>query len=280
LAVDVTLPTRPSQSVITDEKKSPERVATTLLRAKAVSLGNRIDLQRLEGDRLAAGSMLMRAGARGSAVVFRYGCVVLFDTEPGDEQLLLETLKPALRDPVDQPQVEVAELSVTGAAGRNGEISIPDRSKETLLVIADVLAESVALAQYEASVADAFDSIEPLAVELERKGRVDRRSSKLVRQIASTLLTEQRVVGRIGVGEKPDVLWDAPYLERLHALLVDEYELKDRQAALERKLALISGGARLLLELHQDRRSLRVEWYIVLLIVFEILISIGFAIYK
>ena len=28
--------------------------------------------------------------------------------------------------------------------------------------------------------------------------------------------------------KKPDVLWDNPQLERLHARLADEYELKER----------------------------------------------------
>lgn len=76
------------------------------------------------------------------------------------------------------------------------------------------------------------------------------------------------------MGEKPDVLWDHPELERLWHRLENEYEIAERQLALERKLDLIGGTAETLLGLIQDRRTLRVEWYIVILIVVEIVLTL------
>jgi len=81
-------------------------------------------------------------------------------------------------------------------------------------------------------------------------------------------------VGRVEVAEKPDLLWERPELERLYLRLQDEFEIKERHAALERKLELISRTAHTVLELLQNRRNLRVEWYIVILIVFEIILSL------
>lgn len=82
------------------------------------------------------------------------------------------------------------------------------------------------------------------------------------------------MVGRVEVAEKPDLLWDHPQLERVYARLLDEYELSERHRALGRKLELISRTAETVLELLQNRRSLRVEWYIVILIVVEILLTL------
>ena len=53
--------------------------------------------------------------------------------------------------------------------------------------------------------------------------------------------------------------------------LADEYELRDRDRALDRKLDVISRTVELLLGLVQTRSSIRVEWYIALLIVAELL---------
>lgn len=83
-------------------------------------------------------------------------------------------------------------------------------------------------------------------------------------------MTLHQMVGRAEVTEKPDVLWDHPDLERVHARLADEYELRDRSVALDRKLDLVSRTLATLVDLDQQDRSLRVEWYIVILIVFEI----------
>ncbi len=72
------------------------------------------------------------------------------------------------------------------------------------------------------------------------------------------------------VSDKPELLWDHPTLEGLYLRLEDEFELQERNAALEQKLGLISRTAQTLLDTLNTRHSLRVEWYIVILIVVEI----------
>ena len=69
-------------------------------------------------------------------------------------------------------------------------------------------------------------------------------------------------------------MWDRPDLERLFARLRDEFEVLERFTALNRKLELISRSVETALGLIQSRRSLRVEWYIVILIVVEILLTL------
>ncbi|HEU5075695.1 MAG TPA: RMD1 family protein, partial [Polyangiaceae bacterium] len=143
-------------------------------------------------------------------------------------------------------------------------------------VVGDVLAKSVALEHYERHIAETFDQLEPLTTQLASTGKTGRRSRVLVRHIASSLLAEHHLMGRIEVVEKPDLLWEHPRLERLHAWLVREYEIKERQIALERKLHLLSRTAQVLLDLLQTRRSLRVEWYVVVLIVVEVVLMLAF----
>jgi uncharacterized Rmd1/YagE family protein len=146
-------------------------------------------------------------------------------------------------------------------------------SVDYIQVVADALAKSVVLEHYEAGVAAAFDLIEPLAVDL-NKGRGTRQSSDLLRYIGITLLIQQRMVGRVEVAEKADLLWDQPDLERLYIRLQNEYELKERHLALERKLSLTAQNAETLLDILRNERSHRVEWYIVILIILEILLTL------
>ena len=89
----------------------------------------------------------------------------------------------------------------------------------------------------------------------------------------SNTSASQCVSGRVAVAEKPDVVWDRPDLERLYARLQDEYELKERAEALSRKLTLISDTAEMLTDMIDTQRSLRLEIMIVLLILFEIVIT-------
>jgi uncharacterized Rmd1/YagE family protein len=88
------------------------------------------------------------------------------------------------------------------------------------------------------------------------------------------LLTESQMVGRVEVTEKPEFTWEDPALDRLYERLAIEFELRDRDRALSRKLELISRSAETYLDLVHNRQTLRVEWYIVVLILIEIAIGI------
>jgi required for meiotic nuclear division protein 1 len=156
----------------------------------------------------------------------------------------------------------------------SGGIALKDASAERLQIVGNVLSKSLMLSYYEAKIAGVFDRIEPLASKLQRRGRTGSQARELLRQIGDVLLTQHRMVGRVEIEEKPDVLWDHPELERLYARLEDEYELVERSRAMERKLALINETVGTLIDLVQNQRSVRLEWYIIGLIGIEILLSL------
>src|SRR5690606_25520656 len=123
------------------------------------------------------------------------------------------------------------------------------------------------------SVAGVFDRIEELGEQM-RRGVIPRQRSELLADIGSVLLTQARTVGRAEVADQPEITWDRPELDRLYEHLAVEYELRDRDVALTRKLDLISDVAETYLNLIHNRQTIRVEWYIVWLIVFEICLTL------
>jgi len=155
-----------------------------------------------------------------------------------------------------------------------GRLIVPDLAMPRVQVIADILAKSVLLDNYERYVADVFDRIDPLAERLQKRGRLPREEHDLKRYLGDILQIQHRLVGRAEVGEKPEVLWEHDEHERLWRRLENEFEISERQAALDRKLEVISNTAETLLGLLTDRHTLRVEWYIVILIVVEILLTL------
>jgi required for meiotic nuclear division protein 1 len=250
----------------------------TAIRARALLLGERLDLKPLRNaEQLAAQPLTLPIADQGCVVLFRYGAAVLFDVPPLQEVAFLEHVKSLLADPLPEPEIETLDLCIAPDAKEGFErdqLYIQDVGLQRLQIIADVLAKSVVLAEYERRVAGTFDRIEPLAARLERSGGVGFRARELIRHTGRNLLVLHRMVGRVEVGEKPDALWERPDLERLYLRLEDEFELKERQLALHRKLEVIGQTVETVLDLLQSRRSLRVEWYIVVLIVAEILLSL------
>lgn len=239
-------------------------------------LGERLHLRGLyEPPLTLLGPLVVPAGASGLAILFRYGAAVLFNLSEAEQKNFFKELRPRIEHPLRKMETEDAQLYLAGkqAEGISPEgIGVSDLSLARLQIVALALARSAALAYYENAMAGAFDLIEPLARGLEKAGGGGRRLRELLRHIGGTLLVQHKMIGRVEIRDKPDLLWDHPELERLYLHLENEYELSERNTALERKLALINQTAETAVNLLQNRSMLRVEWYIVILIVFEVLL--------
>jgi required for meiotic nuclear division protein 1 len=249
------------------------------LAVRSLLVGGRIDTRGFERkDSLAATPLAIRIHEGGIAVLFRYGVAVLFDAPREAEQGLLRRLAPHVIEPLPAPEVDELRLRISPGsdeqADLSGTIYLNQASIERFQVVADVLAKSQVLSHYELRIAGIFDRTEPLAGALKASGRAGAGGSALVREIGDVLLMQHRMVGRVETAEKPELVWDHPELERLYLRLAEEYELRDRSRALERKLEVISRTAETLLGLVQNRSSLRVEWYILALIVAELILSV------
>lgn len=248
------------------------------LEAVAWLVGERIDARGLTGfETVGTGPTTYRVG-EGVVVLFRYGAAVAFGlTEPGGAGFLA-ALAPHVSGAFASPAHDDATLRIDpehrDAVDPDGTLVLRDTSLERIQVVAHALARSALLAHYEAQLAQALERVEPPVEELRRRGRTRLQNRALLRQLGEILVNEMRMVGRAEVSEKPELTWARPDLDRLYVLLAEEYELEPRDRAVARKLDLMSRTADSFLGILQHRRSLHVEWYIVILIAVEIVILV------
>jgi uncharacterized Rmd1/YagE family protein len=251
--------------------------AVQQLTAHALLIGDRINTAGFEGQVLSSSPLAVRVGANGLAVLFRYGVAVFIGLSAAEETGFLQHLQARCYGKITPPEEEWAKIQVAKEAEEpipvGGPIVVREFSLERLLVVSDALAKSVVLGRDEREVANVFDTIEPFARELARLGKTSRNRTDLLKLMGNALLVQHRLSGRVAVGEKPDVLWDRPDLERLYARLEDEYELSERVETLNRKLAVIADTATTLADIIDTKRSLRLEIVVVFLIAFEIVIT-------
>jgi uncharacterized Rmd1/YagE family protein len=248
------------------------------LKARAWLLGDRLDLKSFKiSDCLATTPLTLEVDSEGGiAVLFRYGVVVLFGMHAADEVRFIDTLKILLTNPYKSPETEEMEIhSGKDSIGvQSGAVSLDDITLEKLQIIADALSKNLVLTLYEKKVAGEFDKIEPLAQELALHGRVSSGSKNLLSKIGHMLLIQHRMVGRAEIGDKPETLWNFPDLNGLYASMADEFELQERQLALDRKLGLISNTVQTLADVWDNKQLHKLEWYVIGLILFEIILSL------
>lgn len=267
-------------SPMTDPNTTPIAAASKRqLTARALLLGERIDVAGLErSDVISTTPLAFRVGRDGYAVLFRYGALVLFGLSVLEEDELIRCVKPRIAGPLPRPEDESVIIEITperdDQIAPGGPISVRDLSPPRLLVIADALAKNVALSRDEREVSKVIELVEPFAATLARTGRSPSNRREILRTIGQALSVHHRMSGRIEIEEKPDILWDHPQLDRLHARLADEYELKERALGLSRKLSVIAETSHALTDIIDAERSVRLEMTIVALIVFEVMMTL------
>ncbi len=242
----------------------------------AVLLGDRLTLDRASyPGALSATPLCLRRG-EGYAVAFRYGALVFVGLSPADEKSVTAELYsgPAQLMEEERLTIEVKPDGEEGVIG-TGVLQVKDLTAPHVLVLADILAKSVALARYEREIGSVFDTIEPAASALAASGNLPRSRKELLGLIGSALLAQHRVSGRIAFAEKPDILWEHPELERLYARLEDEFEIIERGTLLGGKVTVLASVAETFTDLIDATRSARLELLIVILIVAELVIAIA-----
>ena len=255
------------------------------IHVRALQLGESLEIKGLErDDSFSTNPLAFRTASGGTATLFKSGAVVFINMTPVEEEDLIRGLGDRIIDPLDDREIETAQIIARGGddelTALKGVLQVKSADAYRLLLIAEALAVSVALAHDERRIARAFERIEPVATSLIKRRLPAGPQSALLEQIGEALLIQKRLAGRVDLDEKPDVLWDHPELERFWIRLVDEYDLPARARAIERKLVVIRETADTITDLISTRTSHRLEWFVIALITIEIALSLFDRIFK
>jgi uncharacterized Rmd1/YagE family protein len=246
---------------------------------RALQLGERIDVKGLEReDAFSSIPLAFHTNGGGIAVLFKSGAAVFINMTPVEEEVLVRSLAARILMPLEERETETARLVVKPdedeLVSTSGALQVKSADPNRLLLVAEALAMSVALAYDERRIAIAFERIDAVARTLQQRRLPTSPQGTLLEQIGQALALQQRLAGRVDLDEKPDLLWDHPELERFWARLVDEYDLPQRGRAIARKLDVIRGTADTITDLMATRTSHRLEWYIIALIALEIVLGL------
>jgi uncharacterized Rmd1/YagE family protein len=247
--------------------------------ARAFQLAERIDLKGLDRpDQFSSQPLAFKVEGGGTVALFRFGAAAFIGMNPLEEERIVKGLEGRLIDPLTERDSETTEIVVDPDGEdqllASGALSLKNAAPERLLLVAEALATSVALAYDERRIAQAFDRVVPLASSLKQRKLLVGSRGDLLEQIGEALLIQQRLAGRVELADRPDVLWDHPELERLWAKLADEYDLGPRARAIGQKLEVIRETADTMADLLSTRTSHRLEWYIIILICLELVIGL------
>ncbi len=262
---------------MTDNPITPPGAASEQrLSARALRLGRRLRLAGVEGEfprseTIASSPLILRLAGGGLAALLPFGTVVFIGVSQGEEETFLQQLGDRVESRLDAPVVIASEILVATGERISGDvIAVRDLSPPRLVAIVDALAKNVALSFEEEEVRKLIEVLEPFASDLASSGRLPWKRRQMLRTVGHSLLIHHRLLERVEVEERPELLPGDGDIGRLHERLAEAFHFKKRAKALSRRLDAIEVMMAALTELIDAQRGIRLETMIVLLIIFEI----------
>ncbi len=150
---------------------------------------------------------------------------------------------------------------------------MPELDQVFVDIICFVIAKSVALDQIEDKIDTVLDDVEGLIEQL-KLGKLRITDEKLAKLAATILTFKYASISYIMVLDKPEVTWDNPEADRLYGTMANLFELSQRFQEIKHKSDTLKDVLEVVTGLSHAERSTRLEWIIIGLIFFEILLSL------
>jgi required for meiotic nuclear division protein 1 len=228
----------------------------------------------------------LRAGTEAFGTVLHlrlYGSVVFFNVPDEVAERELEAIH-EYRLPTEAGRAtDLFLMEVAGPPAGAGSarpriffdrIVVSELSPQLIKIVCMLLAESTALEYYEALIENLLEKTNKYSKKLHRQGRMLESSEDLIKFIGMCLDTKQEIISNLYIVDSPDETWENVELDRVHQELKTMMEVDTRYRALEYKIKIIQESVEIIVDLSKSRRETLLETVIILLIAFEIVLSI------
>jgi len=213
----------------------------------------------------------------GDVFVYPFGAIVFRDmpvAERDDALARLRRARPGLTSATVIEEFTAREDPGATPDVAGGVLTVDRLTPERARVISLTVAQSAAMEYYERIVEEMFGRTARLVDRMEARGSVPVSTRPLHRFIGAAISTRNEVLSILHLLDKPDEAWDDAAMDRIYDELRAEFDLVDRHRALETKLRSVQEALELILDVARDRRLVVLEATIVVLILFEIVLTL------
>ena len=271
---------------------NPSTGLSQLYRIKAVHIVEKLKLKDLREkfsrppSEFSNYEMIVRYSADSYLFVYNYGSVVFFNVPEDLQERELSNIH-EYRVPAEAGRAtDVFLLEVKESGHSTSQDQIPqsrvffDRvvistlSYEIIKIVSMLLAESTALEYYEVLIEDLLVRTNKYSKILKHQGKMLESTEDLIKFIGLCLDTKQEIISNLYIVDSPDETWENVELDRMHQELKTMMEIDVRYRALEYKIKIIQESVDVIVDLSKSKRETLLEVIIILLITFEIVLSI------
>lgn len=209
--------------------------------------------------------------------VERFGAVVFWNCS----ETLMETFLRDLQElPGTGPRIGSTHDSLSVHVGSETEtvgfsaVWLKELTLGKLKVISLALAQSVALDYFETAVSSAMARFHPVVRTLREEGKLGLGHAEILSMVGFAMEIRSVVLENLTLFDDPPESWESESLAHLDSELFDQFDLEERINAINQKLLYLKDAGSTLMGVLSNRKSVRLEWIVIILIAIEVIIFV------
>ncbi|MCG2610736.1 RMD1 family protein [Flavobacterium sp. SM15] len=210
--------------------------------------------------------------------IFDYGVVVFANYDAVAKSEFLNFLKNYAINPTNLNLSEeykiVFEEHSTKFFVKNDFVSVPKIDPDILRIVMLNTGQSAALEYYEVLTDELITSSKYYILELEQRGKLSISKTDLLKYIGKVLNVKNSIVDNLYILDDPNLVWDNEDLNLLNRNLKANFDINPRFKDLDYRLQIVEDNLTLFTDVLNVRESARLEWIIIILIAFEIALTL------
>jgi len=211
---------------------------------------------------------------QGKAFIFDYGVIVLWNISEAERPALLKILNKYAVKPVSTVIHDqfTYESNASRVSLKDDHISLLDDNIQTRLAVSHGIAQSTKLSKYEERVQNTINSTQYIPENIANKGVSGLKRKELAKLRGFLYLTKSDVMLHYDLLDVPEFFWENPELQSYYTMIAEYLEIRPRIEVINKKLETIQDLLQMIADEQKHTHSSLLEWIIIWLIAFDILI--------
>lgn len=210
--------------------------------------------------------------------LFDYGVVVFANYDAVAKSEFLNFIKPYAFNPIPSDLTEEYRIEAdpvfTKTIVKNDWVMVPKIDADILRIVMLNTGQSVALEYYEKLTDELITSSKHYILELEQRGKLSISKTELLKYIGKVLNVKNSIIDNLYILDDPNLVWDNEDLNLLNKNLKANFDINPRFKDLDYRLQIVEDNLTLFTDVLNVKESARLEWIIIILIAFEIILTL------
>lgn len=208
-------------------------------------------------------------------ILFKYGVFISWNVEFENMKFFKDFIKNYEINSFETPFIEELNYTFENEFKINFDtIYLNDLSSISKIAISQALAQNVKLDQFEKELITTIENNSNIPLQLAYTGKINLTKKEISKKIGELFLVKSKMNLHYDLLDTPEFFWEYPEYENQYEKLIKYLDIKSRVEVLNKKLEIIQELLHVLGDEQKHRYSSFLEWIIIILIAFEIVINL------